>query len=44
MQASDQTWEGPGWLQSFPAPLNKLPCFERIHSVSAYPTSGYHDS
>ena len=44
VQASDQTWEGPCWLQSFPAPLNKLPCFVRIQTTNAYPTSVFHDS
>jgi hypothetical protein len=42
MQDSEQTWEGPGWLQGFHAPLNKLPCFERVMDMPSYPVTALH--
>ncbi|CAL5223288.1 g5776 [Coccomyxa viridis] len=41
-EGSEQTWEGPAWLPGFPAPLNKLPCFERVRPNLTQPSSAIH--
>ena len=42
LQGSEQTWEGPAWLPGFHAPLNKLPCFERVRPTLTEPSSAIH--
>ena len=42
LQGSEQTWEGPAWLPGFHAPLNKLPCFERVRPNLTDPSVAIH--
>ena len=44
LQGSEQTWEGPAWLPGYPAPLNKLPCFERVTPALPQPSSLFHNT
>ena len=44
LQGSEQTWEGPAWLPGFHAPLNKLPCFERVMPALSQRSSVFHDT